>query len=184
MLRMRCAIKARASSLSRPTSTSTFLLHHLHHHRNLEVRDLLRGIHRDGCKSGDWLSLDISPQPASHRPIIFLFFFSSSSFALAEPRLSLQLHRTHLRLCVLNAAVQRHSIFTSASQSATVLPSPPASSTNLSLSIKPPSDQPTSSKMLGHHNIGTPYVTPHILHKNYAQTFDNDSATHRECPFD
>jgi len=30
---------------------------------------------------------------------------------------------------------------------------------------------------LAHHNLGTPYVTPHILHKSYAQAFDNESSS-------
>lgn len=27
----------------------------------------------------------------------------------------------------------------------------------------------------------TPYVTPHILHKNYAQSYDNEEISNREC---
>lgn len=35
--------------------------------------------------------------------------------------------------------------------------------------------------MLPQH--GTPYVTPHILHKHYAQAYDNDSTTNRTSFF-
>ena len=41
---------------------------------------------------------------------------------------------------------------------------------------RPPSILQSSTMVLPHH---TPYVTPHILHKNYAQAFDNESHSNR-----
>lgn len=32
------------------------------------------------------------------------------------------------------------------------------------------------------HQHGTPYVTPHILHKSYAQSHDNNETSNREFP--
>lgn len=32
-----------------------------------------------------------------------------------------------------------------------------------------------------HHQLGTPYVTPHILHKSYAQSHDDDETS--KCEF-
>ena len=37
--------------------------------------------------------------------------------------------------------------------------------------------------MVGHHQLGTPYVTPHILHKSYAQSEGAESHSNRMCIF-
>ena len=54
------------------------------------------------------------------------------------------------------------------------VPDPP------SLQSLPPSPNRRKQKMVLHH---TPYVTPHILHKHYAQAFDSEVIGGRkECP--
>lgn len=86
------------------------------------------------------------------------------------PSIALQLHRTHLRLCALNAAAQRHNVFSSSSPSSSTASSPAIPSTPVTF----------TNKML--HQHGTPYVTPHILHKSYAQSHDNNETSNREFP--
>ena len=47
--------------------------------------------------------------------------------------------------------------------------------------LTPLHETPPADTMVYQH--GTPYVTPHILHKSYAQAFDNDSSSNRELLF-